>query len=524
MRGLFLKIFAIFWLAQSLIFVITTTLILRQHFPPFNDALDTHLRHDAALALYDFESNGCSGFRASNLGPVSARSVRVEPAGAALLSSTGQLLCSTSNAPTLAQIPSPSLNHIDGRPIGNLYLWLVPITSASGQHYTYIWFQPPSSHPPHQRRWTYLHFAFPELPVAIAVGGLTTFVLVLLFTRPVVRLRRAARALANGNLSARVEQSPSDSFRASSDQFQGLVHDFNHMADRLESLVDAQKLLLRDVSHELRSPLARLSVALELAREEPIASTDAPRNQTPGPNLSEHLDRIEREAEKLNQLIGQLLLLSSIEARENTSTFQTISLNQLCEELLPDAEYEAQQRAANVRLQQDHLCVIHGDYELLYRAIENVVRNAIRYTGAGTEVTIRIYAAEAPTGVEPGARTTQEIGQQLPAETSQVVMRWACVEVNDQGPGIPEGELAHIFRPFYRVDYARSSSTGGFGVGLAITERAVRLHRGRIRASNRATGGASILLLFPLESSTLPAREIPGAETDQQINSAVSPS
>ncbi len=523
MRGLFLKIFAIFWLAQSLIFVITTTLILRQHFPPFNDALDTHFYHDAALALHDFESGGCAAFRNKNQGSVSAASVRLEPAGAALLSSSGQLLCSTPNAPILSPFPSPLPNHIDGRSVGNLYLWLVPVTSSNGERYTYIWVQPPSSRPPRQHGWAYLHFAFPELPVAIAVGGLTTFVLVLLFTRPVVRLRKAARALANGNLSARVEQPPSAFFGSGSDQFQGLMLDFNHMADRLESLVDAQKLLLRDVSHELRSPLARLSVALELAREDPITTSDATAEQTHPAGLSEHLDRIEREAEKLNQLIGQLLLLSSIEARDSTTTFRTLSLNQLCEELLPDAEYEARQRSANVVLLEDCLCMINGDYDLIYRAMENVVRNAIHYTASGTQVTIRIYAVEAEARDDAGKRTARVFSEDPSAETNHAAKRWACVEVCDQGPGIPEPDLAKIFRPFYRADYARSPSTGGFGVGLAITERAVRLHRGRISATNRADGGACILLLFPLVASTLPAQEAPAEEEHPQADDATPP-
>jgi two-component system sensor histidine kinase CpxA len=240
------------------------------------------------------------------------------------------------------------------------------------------------------------------------------------------------------------------------------------MAERLESLVDAQKLLLRDVSHELRSPLSRLSVALELAREDELAHEDAP------PELNIHLARIEREAGKLNQLISQLLTLSSMEARENTSTFQPISLNHLCKQMLPDADYEAQQRSCTVTLIEDNQCTIRGNADLLYRAIENVVRNAIRYTDPGTQVTIRI------------------------AETTLEARHFASIEVTDSGPGIPDADLAHIFRPFYRVDQARSSHTGGFGVGLAITERAVRLHGGTIQATNRTHGGTSILFLFPL--------------------------
>lgn len=222
--------------------------------------------------------------------------------------------------------------------------------------------------------------------------------------------------------------------------------------------------MLRDVSHELRSPLARLSVALELAREDS------------SPELEDHLVRIEREGEKLNQLIGQLLTLSSMEARENTSTFVPISLNRICEQILPDAEYEAQQRSCSVRLEQDNECTIRGDWELMYRAIENVVRNAVRYTDPGTQVTIRIVEAVA------GGK------------------RLATIQVSDFGPGIPQAELEYIFRPFYRLDRARSSTTGGFGVGLAIAERAVRLHRGTLRADNRTEGGTSVVFEFPLEA------------------------
>ncbi|SNS72644.1 two-component system, OmpR family, sensor histidine kinase CpxA [Granulicella rosea] len=454
MRGLFFKIFAIFWLAQSLIFVISTTLIVRQRFSGpgnFAEALDSNLQHNANLAMRDYLAGGCSGFARAD--------ARFEPAGAALLQANGEVICRTPNTPALTEHPGRFPDRVDGRQTPDGSVWFVPVVGLDGARYEYAWFQLPSTRPEH--RVNLMHFAFPQLPVAIAVGGLTTFVLVLLFSRPLVRLRKAARALAEGNLSVRVEQTPAASLQSHSDEFQGLVHDFNHMAERLESLVGAQRLLLRDVSHELRSPLSRLSVALELARE------DA------NPELGEHLARIEREGEKLNQLIGQLLTLSSMEARESTATFKPLSLNEICEQILPDAEYEAQRRPCTVLLQQDAACTIRGDWELLYRAIENVVRNAIRYTGPGTQVAIRI------------------------GEAAGDAKRMAMIEIMDRGPGIPDAELELIFRPFYRVDEARSTSTGGFGVGLAITERAVRLHGGTLRAINRADGGTTIQMIFP---------------------------
>ncbi len=454
MRGLFLKIFAIFWLAQSLIFVISTSMIVRQRFPAPNtlaDALDSSLQHDGYLAIQDYDSGGCAAFQNSN---------RHEPSGAMLLQQNGEVICRTSPSLSLPGLVPHFSNRIEGRQIGSHYVWLVPLTARDGTNVEYVWFQPPAIRKQHPPPSNLMRYAFPQLPVAIAVGGLTTFVLVLLFSRPLVRLRKAARSLAEGNLTARVEESPAQQKGPHSDEFQGLVHDFNHMAERLESLVGAQRLLLRDVSHELRSPLARLSVALELARED--ASPAA---------LQIHLARIEREGEKLNQLIGELLALSSMESMDTRLAFRPVSLNELCEQLLPDAEYEAQRRPCNVVLEQEAECTMEGDWNLLYRAVENVVRNAIRYTEPGTQVLIRL-------------------------QKDTVAGQKATLEVTDCGPGIPEAEIKNIFRPFYRLDHARSASTGGFGVGLAITERAIRLHGGLVKAINRPQGGTRVVMTF----------------------------
>ena len=247
------------------------------------------------------------------------------------------------------------------------------------------------------------------------------------------------------------------------DEIQGLVHDFNYMAEQLERLVGAQKILVRDVSHELRSPLARLSVALELAREEAPAS------------MQEYLQRIDREAGRLNLLIGQLLRLSSIESTNASSHLDKFTLHGLVEELLPDAEYEAQQRCCKIQLLEHSDCTVQGNQELIYRAIENIVRNAIRYTRQDTVVELKIRCEE------------------------RAGLRMVTLDVADSGPGIPETELENIFRPFYRVDAARQQDTGGFGVGLAIADRAVRLHHGEVRARNRPEGGLTVSLSLPCE-------------------------
>jgi two-component system sensor histidine kinase CpxA len=451
MRGLFFKIFIIFWIAQSLIFVISTAFILSQRFPRPNFLLDPAFNNLTANAIESanrFETGGCPAFSAY---------AQQRHEDLSLADAGGNMLCG--QAPPAMTGLAEQNGATQARQSGNVTVWSAPAVSASGKKFLFI-----AVVPIHREQHTWYedlyHFASPQLPVAIAVGGLTTFVLVLIFTRPVVRLRKAALELAQGNLGTRVPEGRPRSRFFKGDEFDALVRSFNHMAERLESLVNAQKLLLRDVSHELRSPLARLSVALELSRE------DA------DPTMSTHLDRIERETVRLNQLIGQLLTLSSMEAAEGLDEFERVSLKELLEEMTPDATYEAQQRDASVGLQAECECVVEGRRELLYRAIENVVRNAVRYTAAGTQVEIRL-------------------GQDRQN-------RMAVIEVSDRGPGIPESELSSIFRPFYRVDTARSSQTGGFGVGLAIAERAVKLHNGQITASNRADEGASIEIRLPL--------------------------
>lgn len=464
MRSLFFKIFIIFWIAQSLIFVISTALILTHRFPHPASMLDpafTSLHAEATQALQEFDTKGCAGFRAF------AQEHREQ---VALVDDSGKTVCGEGVLSAAAQIVST--DEIYGRRVGNDTVWTFPVLSSNLKAYRYI----VSVHRErHTRFGDLLHFAFPQLPVAIAVGGATTFVLVLLFTRPVINLRRAARQLAQGNLAARVkERSPASPgsrspgslgtglrpWGSGGDEFDALVHDFNHMAERLESLVIAHKLLLRDVSHELRSPLARLSVALELTREDS------------DPALTAHLDRIQRETERLNQLIGQLLTLSLMETTEELQKSESFSLKQLLCQMLPDAEYEAQQREASIVISGECECTVNGQRELLYRALENVVRNAIRFTGPGTQVDIDL--SKDPAG------------------------KIALIQISDRGPGIPESDLESIFRAFYRVDSARSAQTGGFGVGLAIAERAVKLHSGRIRAINRASGGTTIEISLPL--------------------------
>ena len=300
MRSLFLKVFTIFWIAQSLIFIISTALIVRHHFegPEATfDALASSMRANASIAVHSYERGGCDALQwyATNI-----------EQDIALKDASGHVLCGATGFGGVENDPE-SFAHVSGMQVGNRFITHLPVLSQSGKQYSFLLSK---AHTPRKVSLydDLLAFSFPQLPVAIVIDGFTTFALVLLFTRPVGLLRKATRDLAAGKLEVRIKTSSPQSRSFSGDAFSALTHDFNHMAERLQSLVDAQKLLLRDVSHELRSPLSRVSVALELARE------DA------DPSMTAHLNRIERETEKLNLLIGQLLTLSSMEAIEKRDT------------------------------------------------------------------------------------------------------------------------------------------------------------------------------------------------------------
>jgi two-component system sensor histidine kinase CpxA len=250
------------------------------------------------------------------------------------------------------------------------------------------------------------------------------------------------------------------------------MRDFDGMAERLENLVEAQARLLNDISHELRSPLARLNVALGLARQRANAES--------GPML----DRIELEASRLNELIGRILTLARLEDGEQRLPSTPVLLDEVVLSVAEDAEFEAQARGCHVSSTIPlGSWGVRGDPSLLHSAIENVVRNAIRYTREGTTVEIRLEMTDSSGGGD------------------------AVVRVTDCGSGVPADALEKLFQPFYRLDDARGRQTGGVGLGLAITERAVRFHGGRVVARNRPEGGLMVEIRLPLVPGTAAAAE-----------------
>jgi two-component system sensor histidine kinase CpxA len=258
--------------------------------------------------------------------------------------------------------------------------------------------------------------------------------------------------------------------RGRRDELAELMRDFDRMAERIEGLVESQSRLLKDVSHELRSPLARLNVALGLAQ------------QKAGPEVDGSLKRIELEADRLNQLIQRLLTISRLESGADGVHKTKLSLRELVEHVARDAEYETSGRVCKVSANPADESLVEGDPELLRSAIENVIRNATRYTAEGTVVEVRLE------------RQTNERGAE------------AVIRVLDSGPGVPNEALEKIFQPFYRLDDARNRQTGGAGLGLSIADRAVRLHGGQLRASNRPEGGLEVEIRIPaLSGFALPA-------------------
>jgi two-component system sensor histidine kinase CpxA len=303
--------------------------------------------------------------------------------------------------------------------------------------------------------------AWPLL-IGAVVSGLVGLGLARYLVRPVERLKDATEAYAGGDLSRRV--GPSLGRRR--DEIVDLAHAFDRMAERLDALMTTQKQLLTDVSHELRTPLARLQAALGLAR------------QRAGDSAQPELDRIDREAERLNELIGQLLSLARLESGVQAPKMEPVDFNELLHTVTADAAMEAHARHREISLEapQDPV-IVHGNPALLHSAVENIVRNALRYTPEHTTVTLRLErAADKKDGIS--------------------------LSIRDHGPGVPEDMLPRLFEPFVRVGHDRDRGSGGHGLGLAIAERAVRLHGGDISARNAPEGGLTVSIRLP------PAKEL----------------
>jgi len=349
-----------------------------------------------------------------------------------------------------AGLPNAAMNFIDG-------VAAQQIIGASGRRFTLIVTLPRSAAP---TLWRRAMLSTPTRLVAIfIVGGLLCFALARHLTSPVASLSQAVDALAAGRLHARVGASVGHR----RDEVGALARDFDRMADRVEALVAGQRRLLGDVSHELRSPLARLTVALSLARQHSTAE------------VAEYFSRIDSEVGRLDRLIEQLLTLARIESGVDQDQRERLDLEELVQEVVGDCDFEARAAGKRVVMAASEAAAMTGLADLVRSAIENVLRNAIRHTRRGTSVEVGLK-------VEPAAT--------------------AHIWVRDYGPGINEAMAAEMFKPFWRNLGDDEGRSDGAGLGLAITERIVLMHKGNVRATNVSGGGLVVTVDLPLAPSS----------------------
>ncbi len=281
------------------------------------------------------------------------------------------------------------------------------------------------------------------LAVAL-IGSLLCYLLARYITTPISKLRDATNLIAQGDFGVRTRNEVGHR----RDELGQLANDFDEMAGQIENLIKSEKRLTQDISHELRSPLARMNVALELARKKA--------NEETMPLIA----RLEGESDRLNDLIGQLLTLSKLETGAREFDRTSLEISRLIEDIVEDSDFEAKANKKSVEIVQNDKAKVFGNERLLRSAIENVLRNAIRYTKEGSSVEVSVLNKD----------------------------QKAAVLIRDHGGGVPEEELGKLFKPFYRVQEARDRKSGGIGLGLAIAERAVSSHDGEISAENTGDG------------------------------------
>jgi two-component system sensor histidine kinase CpxA len=295
-----------------------------------------------------------------------------------------------------------------------------------------------------------------RLTLAIFISGLICYLLSLYLTQPLRSLGMAAKSIATGKLYTRVGH-----FRGhKKDEIAELSNDFDRMAEQLETLVSSKERLLQDISHELRSPIARLNIAIELGRKKTKHLADS------------EFSRMELESSRLNALIGEILDFARLDKSTTDLQLTDTDIPELLAEIIHDANYEFKNESIRIAAGTIDPCQLFIDKRLIHRAVENIVRNALHYSSKNQQVTVSLHYNETKDHIH--------------------------IDVKDHGPGVPEKQLEKIFSPFYRVDTSRTKKTGGYGLGLAIASRAVALHHGEIIAKNNDEGGLLVRIILPV--------------------------
>lgn len=456
-RSLFLKILLWFWLTFTMVVVtmvvVTVTILGREINSESHAKLTLFLPLESRRATEIYEKDGAAGLKL-HFDQLEATGI-VRPY---FFNEHGQEIFGRTPPGEAAKFAQKA--KADGEPIIGRILWHTlgaqRFVGPGGRSYTMMVILTKST--------LVRFFRAPDpkisliLLAVLLVGGAFCFWLARHIAQPVEALSKTADRIAAGDLDARANQ---DLYRRK-DEIGKLGRNFDRMAGQIESLVRGQQRLLRDVSHELRSPLTRLSLAEALLRRSPEEERE------------EYLNRIELEVEHIDQLIGQLLTLARAESGADASRKERIDLGTLLQEVAADGNFEAQPMGRTVRVNALETCFVAGAGEQLRRALENVVRNAVRHTKPNTEVEI----------------TLSRQSKSLPCA--------AVIQVQDHGPGVAEKHLEKIFLPFYRVPATPSDEGAGSGLGLAITDRIIRMHGGNVRAEAAVNGGLVVRLELPL--------------------------
>jgi two-component system sensor histidine kinase CpxA len=455
MHSLFVRIFVLFWIAMALIvggsIAVTFTVAAREY-----ESRELQ-RRPAALAIQASEVLGKGGVAAlkkwlsDNEHPAADRDLYIiEPDGRDIL---GRRL-SESASRRLDYFLRESMSEPGSRNFRPQRA-APQIVGADGSTYTVLLVP--------RRPSLFGALSLPGISlmilcIALVVSAFASWWLARHLSAPIRRIQEGARALASENLDARGGKGlrVSAGFEDRKDELAVLARDFDAMADGLIANRAAVTRLLRDISHELRSPLARMRLAVGLARQ-------------PSGDPERQLDRLEREIERLDDLIGQVLSLARLNGTDAPIEREPFDMDELIQEVVHDANFEGAVKGCKVSITGAAGPWVNGNRELLRSAIENVLRNAVRYSPPGAAVEV---------AVEGGSGGL-------------------AVTIRDRGPGVPPGDLERIFEPFFRVAESRDRDSGGEGVGLAITSQVMRAHGGSAKAANRGDGGLEVRLGLP---------------------------
>lgn len=454
MLSLYWKIFLSFWLATILIIITTawvTSEIAQKSSIPAHEQVFMDSYANAAIAIIESSHRDTLKKWLKQTGESKQMTLY-------LLSSTGEVIGNQEPPYEIKQIGADLVNEeLDNGILkfGNLII-SHEILSTSGIAYRLAAVsEKPLSHfviiP-----WAGLTI---RLTIAIFISGLICYLLSIYLTQPLRSLGLAAKSIAKGKLSTRVGQ-----FKGHHrDELAELSQEFDRMAEQLEAMVNSKERLLQDISHELRSPLARLQIAIELGH-----------NKT-GDKAKLEFNRMEMECLRLNTLIGEILEFTRLDKSPGQLNKALVPVLPLMQRLVEDANFEFNHSKHGILPDTSPVQQLYIDECLIHRALENIIRNAYRYSPPDEAVRIEL--------------------------STDASKQHFFIDVLDRGPGVPDEQLETIFNPFYRVDTSREKKTGGYGLGLAIADKAVKQHHGSIVAMNRERGGLHVRITLPIQDA-----------------------